>query len=85
MTVDEIKDLSKKWDFDLNEWNGWTEETWILFIREIQNIERERCAKLCEETVKFSAGHNGQWEGYGPVETTRSGKECAEAIRGLSD
>lgn len=44
-------------------------------------VEREACAKLCEEIVTYPAGHRGQWEGYGPVRGTRSGEECAEAIR----
>jgi len=43
--------------------------------------ENEACAQLCEEEVTYPAGHGGQWEGYGPVKTTRSGKECATAIR----
>lgn len=48
---------------------------------EAQKAEREECAKVCEETITYPAGHGGQWEGYGPVTTTRGGKECAAAIR----
>ena len=44
-------------------------------------VEREECAKLCEVKLEYPAGHGGQWEGYGPVKKTRSGEECAAAIR----
>lgn len=43
--------------------------------------ENEACAHLCEEVVTYPSGHGGQWEGYGPVKTTRNGKECAAEIR----
>ena len=36
--------------------------------------------EICRQKVKFPAGHRGQWEGYGPVETTRDGEGCAAAI-----
>jgi len=45
------------------------------------SAEREACAKLCEEIVTYPAGHRGQFEGYGNVRQTRSGEECAAAIR----
>ena len=47
--------------------------------------EREACAKVCEEAVTYPPGYNGQWEGYGPVTTTRDGKDCAAAIRERSN
>ena len=37
-------------------------------------------AAICRETVVFPPGHRGQWEGYGAVKSTRSGKECAVEI-----
>ena len=43
----------------------------------------EDAARLCDEVVKHPAGHQGQWEGYGPVSATRDGKSCAAAIRAL--
>ena len=41
----------------------------------------ERAAEICEEVIEHPAGHNGQWEGYGPVIAPRDGKACAAAIR----
>lgn len=43
----------------------------------------EEAAVLCAEIKEYPAGHTGQWEGYGPVRATRSGEECAEALREL--
>lgn len=43
----------------------------------------ERCVKACEGTVTRPCGYGGQWEGYGPVKTERTGSECAAAIRAL--
>lgn len=53
-------------------------------VSQAQANEREACAKLCEEIVTHPPGHGGQWEGYGEVKTTRSGNECAAAIRARS-
>ena len=41
----------------------------------------ERAAEICGEVIEHPAGHNGQWEGYGPVIAQRDGKACAAAIR----
>jgi len=43
----------------------------------------EDAAVVCAEVVTYPPGHGGQYEGYGPVKTTRSGNECADAIRAL--
>ena len=42
MTNEEIKALAKEWDFDLDQWNGWTEETFLAFVRECIEIEKKR-------------------------------------------
>ena len=38
-------------------------------------------AEICEQVVEYPPGYNGQWEGYGPVRITRTGNDCAAAIR----
>ncbi len=49
--------------------------------RAMREHERKECASLCEQIVRHPAGYGGQWEGYGPVMTTRDGAACAAAIR----
>jgi len=44
------------------------------------NAATQNAAEICKEIVTYPAGHGGSWEGYVPVKSTRSGKECAEAI-----
>lgn len=38
-------------------------------------------AEICEQVIEYPPGYMGRWEGYGAVRSTRSGNDCAAAIR----
>lgn len=42
--------------------------------------ERAACVALCQEVVEFPPGHDGGWEGYGPVRRSRNGHELARIL-----
>lgn len=44
----------------------------------------EKAGKECTVEVTRPAGHNGAFEGYGPMKEKRNGKECASAIKKLA-
>ena len=46
-----------------------------------REIEREACAKVCEQLLERPCGYSGTWEGYGNFKTQMTGQECASAIR----
>ena len=43
----------------------------------------EIAAQACEKKVMRPAGHNGQWEGYGPLADFMTGEECAAKLRSM--
>lgn len=43
----------------------------------------EEAENACRVKVQREAGYGGQWEGYGPSMTYRTGPECEAAIRAL--
>ena len=77
--LERIDDLAK-WFTD-NPNHSDIKDGLTVLVRDVAFAEREACASLCAEVVTYPPGHGGQYEGYGPVKTTRSGNECAEAIR----
>lgn len=51
---------------------------WTNRARKMALLE---AATLTEELVEFPAGHNGNWEGYGRIRTTRNGAVIAQLLR----